>query len=103
MAACLHNLAQLYLRQHRYAQAEPLYKRALAIWEKTLRPDHPQIGDTLEEYTQLLRETKRTSEAEAMMARATEILARNPQEQTSRHTVNVRDLEDKSKALRPNE
>ena len=41
MSAPLNNLAGLYLSQGRYAEAEPLYKRALAITEKALGPDHP--------------------------------------------------------------
>ena len=31
----------------RYADAEPLYKRSLAIREKALGPDHPEVGRTL--------------------------------------------------------
>src|SRR6266480_2562845 len=37
----LNNLAVLYVRQGRYAEAEPLYGRARAIAEKALGPDHP--------------------------------------------------------------
>ena len=40
----LNNLAALYYAQGQYAQAEPLYKRALAIWEKALGPDHPYVA-----------------------------------------------------------
>ena len=42
MSAVLNNLAGLYQTQGRYAEAEPLYKRALAIYEKALGPDHPR-------------------------------------------------------------
>ena len=34
VATALNNLAALYLAQGKYAEAEPLYQRALAIWEK---------------------------------------------------------------------
>jgi tetratricopeptide (TPR) repeat protein len=34
----LNNLAELYRKQGRYAAAEPLYKRSLAIHEKALGP-----------------------------------------------------------------
>ena len=34
-------LAGLYRAQGRYAEAEPLFKRALAVSEKALGPDHP--------------------------------------------------------------
>ena len=41
----LNNLADLYQAQGRYADAEPLYKRSLAIGEKALGPDHPDVAD----------------------------------------------------------
>ena len=31
----------------RYAEAEPLYERALAIREKALGPDHPDVATSL--------------------------------------------------------
>ena len=40
----LNNLAALYQRQERYAEAEPLFKRALAIREKALGPAIPTSG-----------------------------------------------------------
>ena len=43
-ASALNNLAVLYRGQGRYAEAEPLYKRSLAISEKALGPDHPDVG-----------------------------------------------------------
>ena len=36
--------AELYRAQGRYAEAEPLYKRSLAIREKALGPDHPDVA-----------------------------------------------------------
>ena len=47
MALSLNNLAALYVAQGRYAEAEPLYKRSLAIQEKALGPDHPDVGTSL--------------------------------------------------------
>ena len=41
VGAQLNNLAALYQRQQRYAEAEPLFKRSLAIREKTLGPGIP--------------------------------------------------------------
>jgi tetratricopeptide (TPR) repeat protein len=38
----------LYRAQGRYPEAEPLFKRALAIDEKALGPDHPTVGTILE-------------------------------------------------------
>jgi len=37
----LNNLARLYQEQKRYDEAETLYRRALAIREATLCPEHP--------------------------------------------------------------
>ena len=45
----LNNLAVLYRDQGRYAEAEPLYKRALAIREKALGPDHPDVGTSAQQ------------------------------------------------------
>ena len=45
----LNNLAALYDNQGRYAEAEPLYKRALAIQEKALGPDHPDVATGAEQ------------------------------------------------------
>jgi tetratricopeptide (TPR) repeat protein len=40
-------LAVLYNRQGRYAKAEALYKRALAILERALGPGHPDVATSL--------------------------------------------------------
>jgi hypothetical protein len=41
VASSLNNLALLYHTQGKYAEAQPLYQRSLAICEKVLGPDHP--------------------------------------------------------------
>ena len=41
------NLAIMYNQQGDYGKAQPLYERALAIWEKTYGPDHPDVAHTL--------------------------------------------------------
>ena len=40
LAIVLNNLANLYHNQKKYGQAEPLYRRALAIREELLGPSH---------------------------------------------------------------
>ncbi len=70
MAQSLNNLAELYRAQGRYAEAEPHYQRALAILEKVLGPEHPDVATSLENYAALLRETEREDQAEEMEARA---------------------------------
>ena len=44
VAKPLNNLANLYTNQERYLEAESLYKRALALQEKVLGPDHPSVA-----------------------------------------------------------
>jgi tetratricopeptide (TPR) repeat protein len=47
VAQLLNNLAVLYHNQARYTEAEPLYKRSVAIYEKALGPDHPDVAQSL--------------------------------------------------------
>ena len=61
-------MAGLYDTQGKYAHAEPLNKRSLAIVEKTLGPDHPNVATTLENFAELLRKMDRDAEAEKLEA-----------------------------------
>lgn len=70
--------AALYYHQHKYAQAEPLFRRALSIREKALGPEHPDVARSLFNCGLTLHSLKRVDEALEMMRRATEI--RNKQE-----------------------
>jgi len=72
----LNNLGLLYRAQGKYAEAEPLYRRALAIAEKTLGPGHPDLAVVLRGLAALLRATDRKTEAEQLEARATLIRAK---------------------------
>ena len=69
-AQILNNLAALYHAQGKYKEAEPLYRRALAIREKVLGPEHPDTATTLKSYSGFLRETGRLKEAEELERRA---------------------------------
>ena len=40
-AACLNNLASIYEKQSLYEKAEPLFQRALKIWDAVLGQQHP--------------------------------------------------------------
>lgn len=62
--------AELYRAQGKYAEADPLYKRAFAIAEKTLGPDHPAIGIRLNNLAELYRAQGRLVEAEPLYKRA---------------------------------
>ena len=80
LATSLNNLASLYQDQGNYPQVEPLYNRALAMREKVLRPDHPDVATTLENHAELLRKTNRDAEAANLEARAQAIRAKHAQE-----------------------
>ena len=47
-----------------YAQAEPLYRRSIAVYEASLGPGHPVVATSLNNLAQLLQDTDRCGEAE---------------------------------------
>ena len=55
VATVLYSLADMYLHQGKLGEAEPLFRRALAIREKTLEPRSPQLAATLGGYATLLQ------------------------------------------------
>ena len=61
---------ELYRPQGRYAEAEPLYKRSLAIREKALGPDHPDVGTALNNLALLHHTQGRYAEAEPLYKRS---------------------------------
>ena len=68
---CLRTLAELYALTGRYAEAEPLYKRALAIGEKGTGAD---LGLTLSSLAVVYQRTGRYADAEAAAKRAQQLL-----------------------------
>jgi tetratricopeptide (TPR) repeat protein len=54
-AVALSWLALLHKAQGRYGEAEPLFKRTIAIAEKALGPDHPIVGTALNNLAGLYR------------------------------------------------
>ena len=77
MATGLHNLADLYRAQGKYADAEPMYKRALAIWENALGSEHHFVATGLEAYAALLREIGQNAQADKLEARAKTIRSKH--------------------------
>jgi tetratricopeptide (TPR) repeat protein len=73
VAEGLKDLGMLYHIQGRYAEAEPFYKRALAIREKAFGPDHPNVAESLSLLAELYRAAKRETEAKELEARAARI------------------------------
>ncbi|MFM7865821.1 MAG: tetratricopeptide repeat protein, partial [Planctomycetaceae bacterium] len=58
-----------------FADAEPLYRRALSIDETSYGPNHPTVAIRLNNLAELLRVTNRRSEAEPLYRRALSISA----------------------------
>jgi tetratricopeptide (TPR) repeat protein len=63
-------LGQLLRAKALYREAEPLYRRALAIDEKSYGPEHPNVSRALNNLAVLLEATNRPAEAEPLMRRA---------------------------------
>ena len=70
MAQSLNNLAALYMYQGQYAQAEPLFKRALAISEKVLGADHHNVARSLNNLAGLYLVQGEYAQAEPLFKRS---------------------------------
>ena len=70
MATTLNNLALIYQAQGRHKEAQPLHRRALAIAEKSLGPDHPNIVKFLSNLAALYEKMGKPREATGFSARA---------------------------------
>jgi CHAT domain-containing protein len=66
----LSNLAALLRKTERLAEAEPLMRRALAIEEAAVGPDHPRVAVHLNNLAQVLVASGRAAEAEPLMRRS---------------------------------
>jgi Tetratricopeptide repeat len=75
VAASLNNLAGLLSDTNRQAEAEPPYRRALAITEKSFGPEHPNVAASLNNLAVLLCDTNRQAEAEPLSRRHLQIFA----------------------------
>ena len=70
LAGAINNLAQVYGDMGRDAEAEPLYKRALAIMEKSAGLDSADIAPELNNLAALYERQLRYAEAEPLFKRA---------------------------------
>jgi tetratricopeptide (TPR) repeat protein len=68
-AGSLYNLGLVYIKQHKDAEAEPLFKRALAITEKALGPDDARVATILEALSSLYFIQGQYPEAEPLYKR----------------------------------
>jgi tetratricopeptide (TPR) repeat protein len=60
----------MYVLQGRYAEAEPLFKRALVIKEQQLGTDHPDTVGSLDSLAVVYQEQGNYTEAEPLFQRA---------------------------------
>ena len=70
----------VYKEEGRYADADPLYKRALATWKKALGPDHRDVAQSLNNLADLYLAQGRYADAEPLYKRA---LASTPEQKGS--------------------
>jgi tetratricopeptide repeat protein len=58
------------VKEGKYAEAEPFYRRPLAILERTAGPDRTSVATSLDKYARVLLTLDRREEARILMARA---------------------------------
>ena len=93
----MNQLGLLLKTQVRFAEAEPLYRRALAIDENSYGLDHPNVARDLNNLAGLLQATNRLVEAEPLMRRA---LAIDENSYGSDHPDVARDLNNLAQLLK---
>ena len=69
-ARLMNDLGLLLAAKALHAKAEPLLRRALAIKERGIGAEHPEVAIALDNLAQLLQATNRTAEAEPLLRRA---------------------------------
>ena len=73
-AGALNRLARLLYQQRRYSEAEPLFRRALAVEEETRGANHPDVAYKLNNTANVLCRLGRYAESEPLHRRAVRIL-----------------------------
>ncbi|MEB3278291.1 MAG: CHAT domain-containing tetratricopeptide repeat protein [Lyngbya sp.] len=73
----LNNLGLLYLLQGRYDEAEPLYQRSLAMWEKFYGENHPNVAVSLSNLALLYLSQGDTTQAINFLSRGLEVQEQN--------------------------
>jgi len=66
IASTFVNLSLVKRRLEKYAEAEALYRRALALQQGVLDPDHPEMARVLGGLAEVLRLQGKDEEAEAL-------------------------------------
>ena len=66
----MNELGRYWLNRRQFRRAEPLMRRALAIYEHSYGMNHPFVGVVLNNLATLLQDTDRLAEAEPLLRRA---------------------------------
>jgi tetratricopeptide (TPR) repeat protein len=66
VAEVLNSLAEVYHDQEKYAEAEPLYWRAVEIIQENMGHDHPTVAKALRRLAHLYEEQENFSEADRL-------------------------------------
>jgi tetratricopeptide (TPR) repeat protein len=82
-ASSINELAELYRIRGQYAEAEPLFRKALAIRERVLGADDPAVAQSLNRLGLLLRNRGKYSEAEPLFRQSLEIWSKKSSEESS--------------------
>ncbi len=81
-ARLLHRMGVYLQARAQYAEGEPLYQHALALYERLLRPDNPELAQSLSGLASLYYEQGKYEQAEQLYQRALVIYS---QAQGTRH------------------
>ncbi|MBW4472627.1 MAG: tetratricopeptide repeat protein [Stenomitos rutilans HA7619-LM2] len=73
LATCLQLIANFYYAQGRYGEAEPPYRRSLAMREQQLGQNHPSVAESLNDLAGLYDAQGRYGDAELLFVRSLEI------------------------------
>jgi len=92
LAQSLANLAEAHRLQGRFSEAEPLYDRAVTLYEETLGPEHPDLALTLNNQALLFHAQGDHARAEPLYRRAVAVFERalgpdHPTTRTSRDNL----------------
>jgi tetratricopeptide (TPR) repeat protein len=70
IALMVNQFGLFLLARAEYAQAEPMFRRALAIYEKALGPEHPDVATSLNNLAELYHDQGQYGKAEPLHERA---------------------------------
>ena len=90
-AAALNGLGNALAKRGRAKEAAEAFRQAIAIWERLLGSNHPNLASSLMNLGSLLAAEHRYGEAEALMDRALAIDARNFSADHTRIAIDLND------------